>query len=153
MRGRQWTRENRCCSRIHNRTNLLCSLHNDIFYLPLKGTIQLYSDDAAIIYSEKNFVQLKLSMVIIVVVLVNFPLNINLLIYAQKTKFIIFKPCNLRLTDIFSTLTFHNVIINLETEFEFLGLIIDETLNFSAHVNKITNRIYPYIGALKRLRL
>ena len=55
-------------------------------------------------------------------------------------------------SDIFQFLQVNNEKIDSVSEYNYLGLIIDEKLNWSSHVTKVANKIAPYIGILKRLR-
>ena len=79
-------------------------------------------------------------------------LDLNLVINAKKTKYIIFKSRNMHTTDIFHSLMINNEKIDSVNEYNYLGLIIDEKQNWSSHVAKVANKISPYVGILKRLR-
>ncbi len=43
-------------------------------------------------------------------------------------------------------------IIERVTEFNFLGLTLDENLSWKSHINKIANRISKSIGILNKLK-
>ena len=52
----------------------------------------------------------------------------------------------------------HNLKINSEpiqrvTEFNFLGLTIDEQLSWSPHIQKISNKISRTLGIMNRLKI
>ncbi len=44
-----------------------------------------------------------------------------------------------------------NTFIERFKEFDFLGLIVNENLNWKAHINKIANKISKSMGILNRL--
>ena len=102
---------------------------NDIFYLPLIGSIQLYADDCAIVYSENNYVQLKKSMMKDLNTIYEFLLDRNLVINSSKTEFILFKTINMNKKDIFYSLPLGNETISAVSEYVFLGLVINEKLD------------------------
>lgn len=70
----------------------------------------------------------------------------------SKTKFMIIKTINQNLSNEFFQLELNNEKIERTSEYCYLGLTINETLNFSSHVIKVGKKICPYIGAIKRLR-
>ena len=125
---------------------------NQIFNLPLQGSIQCYADDTCITYSKKNFNDLKLAMIKDLEIVTNFLLSINLVVNTNKTHFIIFKARNMNLTNIFDSLNINNQIIHSVNEYKYLGLIIDDKLNWSNHVSKIAKKIAPYVGIFRRLK-
>jgi Reverse transcriptase (RNA-dependent DNA polymerase) len=64
---------------------------NDVFRLPLKGTLLMYADDTALIYSSESAENLKLDMEYDLEILHNW-LNANkLAMNVSKTKYCLFK--------------------------------------------------------------
>ena len=51
------------------------------------------------------------------------------------------------------TLEINGHVIERVKEFDFLGLTIDEHLNWNAHVQKISNKIARALGVISRLTL
>ncbi len=45
-----------------------------------------------------------------------------------------------------------NTYIERVREFDFLGLIINENLNWKAHMNKIANKFFKSMGILNRIK-
>lgn len=81
----------------------------------MHGHLQLYADDAIVIYSANSI---------------------------QQTKNKIIPPI--------STLFVKNEIIHRVTEAKYLGLIIDEKLNWNNHVNFVKSKIIPIVSMLRR---
>ena len=125
---------------------------NQIFYLPLKGNIQCYADDTCLVYSKKNFHDLKNDMTYDLKILIPYLSSINLVINIKKTQFLIFKSRNMNTTNIFENILINGEIIQSIKNYKYLGVVIDENLNWKNHVEKIANTISPYIGILRRLR-
>ena len=79
-------------------------------------------------------------------------LNTNKLsINTSKTKYMIFhyrQRRNIQNLD----LVMNNVVIERVAVFDFLGLMISETLDWSHHINKISNKIVKVIGIMRRIK-
>lgn len=122
---------------------------NDIFNLPLKGKLQLYADDAAITYESTNATQLANDM--------EYDLNLintwfeqnDLSMNLDKTNFIVF---SLRNAPPAINLTFNNTIILQKECVDYLGLWIDQGLNWKKHILSVTNKINSIAFALRRVR-
>lgn len=126
---------------------------NGIFKLKLIGNIQLYADDMALVYTCNTIKELFDSMNKDLVIINNWLENSKLLININKTNYILFKTrnkfTNANLSDY--TVNLNNTIINCVTDVEFLGLKLDEDLNWKKHINKVTSKINSSTFALKRL--
>ena len=84
-------------------------------------------------------------------VIYEFLLQRNLLKNASKTQFLIFKTINMNMQDVFESISLVNDIVSAVPEYLFLGLIINEKLDWSSHISKVCNKINPYIGVLKKI--
>ena len=80
----------------------------------------------------------------------NWLLNQNLKINLDKTKYIIFKQKNKKVNEI--EIKINNVTLEKVSSIKYLGLYLDEDLNWSIHIEHINNKIIPLIGALFRCR-
>ena len=71
----------------------------------------------------------------------------------QKTKFMIFHYRQRIITgnDI-PRLMINSTLIEQVTEFNFLGLTVNEYMNWNSHTKKIANKISRTLGVMKRLR-
>lgn len=127
---------------------------NDLFHLNLKGSLQMYADDAAITYHSKQ-PELIIQNIVKDLNLINVWLSNNgMAMNLKKTHYIFFK------SKLFSSsLAIMNNDININGErvtkvssFPYLGLMIDEDLNWSNHIHKLIKQITPYSFVIRRLR-
>lgn len=125
---------------------------NNLIKLPLHGSLQCYADDTAIVYGENDYTTLKRKMTEDLTLIDTFLSSINLKLNPSKSKYIIFKSINTNPLNYFNSISFNNKIINSTQIYDYLGLVIDEKLTFSEHINKIMKRIAPYLGVLPRIR-
>ena len=80
-------------------------------------------------------------------------LNINKLsLNVNKTKYMIFHNHQRNIDDLIPDIRLNNQAIERVSEFNFLGLTIDQHLSWNAHVQKISNRVGKLIGILNRLK-
>ena len=80
-------------------------------------------------------------------------LNINKLsLNASKTKFMLFHYPQRKVDNLSLDLKINSTSIERVSEFNFLGLTLDECLNWKPHVQKISNKISRIIGVLCRLK-
>ena len=80
-------------------------------------------------------------------------LNINKLsLNVRKTKYMIFHHYQRNITNISPTLNINCEPIERVTEFNFLGLTIDEHLSWKPHMQKISNKIARTLGIMCRLK-
>lgn len=78
--------------------------------------------------------------------------SLNLAINFDKTKFIIFKSINWNIRDSFNIIEFGNNKISSVSEYNYLGLIIDENLNWKCHIAYICSKISRYTFVLAKIR-
>ena len=70
-----------------------------------------------------------------------------------KTKFMIFHYPQRKLTqENIPHVKINEITINQTNEFNFLGLTISETLQWNAHINKVSNKISKTIGVMYRIK-
>ena len=70
----------------------------------------------------------------------------------KKTKYIIFHSPFKKIDCNNLHIKVNNILIERVTNFNFLGVIIDEYLNWNDHINKVATTISRYIGILCRLK-
>lgn len=127
---------------------------NNIFSLPLKGKSILYADDIALVYGTSDPIELKKWMeedlILIKCWLENHFLKINL----QKTKYIYFngRARNDPFIPGALNVLYDGTIVERVESFDYLGLTIDEKLNFRHHVEKVRSRTLSMCFALRRIR-
>ena len=122
---------------------------NDIFKLNLKGRIQMYADDAAIVYSCPDLVSLAES--------INHDLDVlyiwfyeNLLTFnVSKTKYMIIQQTGINVED-FPLIEVRGLPVQRVYSFRYLGLMIDHRLRWDIHVNFVKSKIRPFLAVLRK---
>lgn len=133
---------------------LLFNLYiNDLLRLKLNGSAQLYADDCALIYSEDSYLSLAQAIHDDLETLFSWLLNRNLVMNLTKTKLMIFNlkeslPNNHQIFNI----KINGAIIERVRDYEYLGLTIDDSLNWKLHIEKVGKKVAPFIGLCLRLR-
>ena len=74
-------------------------------------------------------------------------LSLNL----KKTKFMIFRNIHKKVL-VVPLIKVNGTIIRQVTDFDFLGIVINENINWSSHINKISIKLSRAIGMIYRLR-
>ena len=123
---------------------------NDIPEIASFAKFILYADDANIILTaptiEEVFEQLE-TLVKNLVDWVNFNgLALNL----QKTKYMIFSRS--RNIELPTPLIISKLPIERKREARFLGVIIDESLNWTSHINTVLSKMARYVGIMYKLK-
>ena len=75
-------------------------------------------------------------------------LSINL----RKTKYMLFKNRNRQLDSFENDLKINNIKLDQVSEFRYLGVILDDNLTWSSHMNYTANKISKTVGILHRLK-
>ncbi|KAG6448993.1 hypothetical protein O3G_MSEX005813 [Manduca sexta] len=144
---------------------LFITYMNDIHYLKLDSAeLVCYADDTAILFYGHNWEKAK-QVAEKGLYKINIWLQKNLLtLNTNKTKYICFHKTaksqpppmpDLRIhtscaPDLFSSCCCKQILRT--NEIKYLGLIIDEHLNFASHIGTLTGRIRKVIGIMKLLR-
>ncbi len=114
---------------------------NDLPDVNTKSRIVMYADDTAIVFTDSDPRSIQTALNQDLALVKNWLDENKLTLNAKKTKFMVFgtrrrlKKCR-------------NIRINLENEeiervetFKYLGVWLDEVLNFNAHVEKLSKKI------------
>ena len=112
----------------------------------------LFADDTNIFYSCKDIENLENTLnteleKVSVWLIVN-KLSINI----KKTKYIIFKTRQKRITPHNMLIKVNNETIEQKESIKFLGVIIDESLSWKEHINVIASKISRTIGVISRAK-
>jgi hypothetical protein len=124
---------------------------NDIAKLPLKGKITIYADDICLKYENLNPNQIARDMESDLLLLNEWFKANKLSLNVKKTKFMFIGPRHVKNDNIIPP-KLNNTYIERVNEYKYLGLIIDSGLKWTAHINYIKFKIFPFIGILKRLK-
>lgn len=123
---------------------------NDIFKVNLHGTMQLYADDAVIMCSGKDIMNVKADMENDLEKIDEWCRDNKLTINSDKTKFLTFTKRRTINENITISLKGNN--IEEVTSFNYLGLHIDNNLNWSMHINKIKSSLSSTAFAIRRIK-
>lgn len=124
---------------------------NDLFQCDFNGVLQLFADDATIVYGELDFNTLYLRMSDDLGRLNDWMTRNRLSINFTKTNFILYYLRNTDTTDSFNHLCFENFKVNRVDKAKYLGLILNTSLSFSEHVDLVKSKISKFVGVLRRI--
>jgi hypothetical protein len=124
---------------------------NDLFDSGLKGELQMYADDTVLLYAHENLTTLFENMNFDMRQLDGWLSQNQLAVNAAKTEYILFNSSRTTNNDA-RDLHFQNRILKKVETYNYLGLIIDSNLNFTAHVDHLKRTLIPFVFAIRRLR-
>ena len=124
---------------------------NDIFNLNLHGKLQLYADDALIIYKATSTSLLLDHMKEDILIINNWLSANKLTLKLSKTKYLIFQTRG-RIPVNSTSFEVNLNTISQGSSYNYLGLIIDDTLDWTIHITKIQNKVLSMNFALRRIR-
>lgn len=119
---------------------------NDISRIELKGKLTLFADDATLIYAVDNYEELERNMQHDLELLHKYFNEKELTLNTKKTCYMIFNMSQ----DIDITLTYNNTLLEQVTTTKYLGIHINDTLDWTQHICKIKGKIIPLISVLRR---
>lgn len=126
---------------------------NDIGKLKLHGVPKLFADDTVILYDTTSNMQEMLQYMQNDLTVLNEYLRVNkLVVNIDKTNYIIFTSPRNNHNIINIPLHLNNRQISRTNHVKYLGLYLDENLNWKIHINHIIKKILPVVGILWRLR-
>ena len=134
---------------------------NDIHTVSDNLNFILYADDTTLSSPMCSFTRGCNGNIELISTLINSELNkiadwlaVNKLsLNVQKTKFMIFHYRQRVLTENYiPCLMINDTLIERVTEFNFLGLTVNEYMNWNSHVKKIANKISRTLGVMNRLK-
>ena len=152
-----------CATGVYSWTTVVYNLYERHTYGQSKFKVILYADDTNLISTlgfcdstlPINNASIERVAEQINIELSNIQewLNINKLsLNVKKTKFMIFHHYQRNIKNIIPTLKINSETIENVNEFYFLGLTIDEHLNWKPHIQKISNKIARTLGIMCRLK-
>jgi hypothetical protein len=121
---------------------------DDLKELILKGNLQLFADDIAIVYSEKNWADVEQAMNQDLEEIRNWMSRNKLAVNIRKSNFIIFG--NTETPDL--NIHFGDESLNLVFKVKYLGVWIDSRLNFVDHIDFLRKKCSAIIGILFKLK-
>ena len=129
---------------------------NDICNCSPSSNFIMYADDTNIIISDKNLIQLEYTINDELIKVNNWLKANKLLLNVNKTKYMLFIPNinkkNSNQGAINLNIIINNVSIDRVDTHKFLGIFVDEELNWKTHVDKIATQISRTIGIMYKLK-
>ena len=121
---------------------------NDITKLVLKGRLNLYADDANVIYSATTLDSLFNGMQEDLLQLFNWYKSNGLSLNLTKTRYMLFSPKPL--SNVNYALIANGINIQRASSVKSLGLHLDERLKWDIHIAKVKSSILPVLGLIFR---
>ena len=123
---------------------------NDIPEIASFANFILYADDANIILTADTIEEIYDQLLKLIVNLVSWVNSNGLALNLKKTKYMIFsRTRNVELPFPFKIM---QKVIERETETRFLGVIVEDSLNWSKHIQAITSKMARYVGILYKIK-
>lgn len=123
---------------------------NDLSRLQLHGSIRFFADDSAILYKHEQGMTIASYIKQDLVKLQDFfntnVLSLNLL----KTTYMLFHSIRSNVSNI-GPLDVNGVRIERSSSYKYLGLTLDETLSWNAHIEKLKHTVAPICGILRKI--
>lgn len=116
----------------------------------LKAQYYTFADDTVLLYSGGNLEELGDTVNEDLEQYHRWLLYNNLKINIDKTKYMLFKQKNKTVCNV--DIKIDNIAIEKINTVKYLGLVLDEYLSWSGHIEHIKNKIIPLIGAIYRCR-
>ena len=123
---------------------------NDIPEIARFAKFILYADDANIILTADTIEMIHSQLSKLIACLVTWVSANGLALNLKKTKYMIFSRT--RHTNLPAPLVISNTAIERKSEARFLGVIIDESLNWSRHVKTIISKMSRYVGIMYKIK-
>lgn len=124
---------------------------NDFPLVSSQLTSVLFADDTTVSCSHHSYENLVALMNSELIKIKNWTDSNRLTINISKTNAIVYSNRTILNPDNFPIILNNNPV-NLVHESKFLGVVIDEKLNFAKHISQITNKISRNIGIFYRIR-
>ena len=128
---------------------LLFALYiNDIQNAVGAECVRLFADDTALYMVNTDLNALISSVKVKIQQLFKWCICNKLTINIDKTYFVLFHTINKPVPDGFTEIATTHMTIKRATEMKYLGLVLDEKLNYNEHVQSICNSLLKYFGYL-----
>ena len=130
---------------------ILIVIHiNDIPEIAQYAKFILYADDANIILTADTIEEINIRLKTLINVLQEWVYSNGLALNVKKTKYMIFSRA--RNIDLPEPFVISETPIERMHEARFLGVIMDESLNWSKHINAFHTKMSRYIGLMYKIK-
>ena len=126
---------------------------NDIANCYQKAMFRIFADDTGIFFKCKDLDTLKELTKNVLKFITNWFHDNKLTLNASKTSFIIFRSYRCRISNLPDSVTYNNITINREKQVTYLGLILDEYLNWKAHIEDLCiklKKLFPIFYNIRK---
>ena len=123
---------------------------NDIPETAIFAKFILYADDANIILTADTIDAISCQLAILIENLVKWVKSNGLALNLKKTKYMIFSQT--KNIDLPSPLIIEKTAIERKSGTRFLGVIIDESLNWTKHINTVLSKMSRYVGIMYKIK-
>ena len=123
---------------------------NDVVHASNKCSFTIFADDTSLIYAEENINDLHNTVQDDLRCISEWILCNKLKLNIQKTNLILFK--NRSQHHVIPSVKLNNEEIQQVQQVKFLGIFVDEHLNWKSHINYITSKLSKICGLLYRVR-
>ena len=112
----------------------------------------LFADDTNLLFSDVNLSHLSKKVNKNLLKIADW-FNINKLsLNVDKTHYVVFHSSKIYLTKKCDPILINNKPLNREATSKFLGILIDENLNWLKHINAVSSKVIKVVGILYRLK-
>jgi hypothetical protein len=123
---------------------------NDIVNLKLAGNIYLFADDTAYFLHGKDFQTLKQNLITDTETIMDY-LSVNKLkLNVSKSKIMFFSSSN-KNVEASTNINIKNQSIDIVSQVRYLGVILDNKLNWSPHISETCSKVAKISGVLRKL--
>lgn len=124
---------------------------NNLQYTNLLAKRCVFADDTCLLYSSNHREELEVKVNKDVKIYCNWLKGNKLTINADKTKYMIFRNKNKKNVQI--EVKVNGKVIDEVDKYNYLGMIVDNKLKWTYHVDKITKKMASVIGAVRRVNV
>ena len=123
---------------------------NDIPEIHKFAKFILYADDANIILTGKNMKEIEEQLSELSAALMNWVDSNGLALNLKKTNYMIFSRQKIDKNNL--KLVMANTEIHRKTEARFLGVIVDDKLNWTQHITSLKTKMCRYVGIMYKIK-
>ena len=122
---------------------------NDIPAVSSLAKFILYADDANIILTADSMNEIEEKLCELINVLLEWVDSNGLLLNLKKTVYMLFTRSNVASN---FTVKIRNTVIERKSETKFLGVIVDEKLKWTKHINTVKSKMCRYVGIMYKIK-
>ena len=125
---------------------------NDLANSSKDGLFRIFADDTGIFFSNPN-IDILVEIAISILKKINEWFSVNkLTLNLSKTSYVIFKSKRLTNLNIPNSICYDNIEINREMQVKYLGLILDEHMDWNAQTKEICNKLKNFFPLFYNIR-